>query len=143
VTGWFQNLTGSSASDFLQGGSGADHLIGGGGLDRLDGGGGADTFVFNTAPDGSNVAYIANFGFADGDTLEFDSTSFTALTPGALNANEFVAASEAQTANQHLVFDQNVGKLYYDADGNGAAHQEVIAVFQQIDQLDATHINVT
>jgi hypothetical protein len=39
-----------------------------------------------------------------------------------------------------------VGKLYYDSDGSGAAHQELIAVLQHFDSgnpLDSAHINVT
>ena len=139
-------LHGGTGSDVIQGGLGGDTIAGGGGVDLLDGGVGADTFVFNTAPNGSNVAYIANFSTVEGDTLQLDSTTFTALTPGALSASEFVNAPEAQTASQHLIFDQNVGKLYYDPDGSGAAHQELIAVLQHFDAanpLDNAHINVT
>jgi Ca2+-binding RTX toxin-like protein len=82
--------------------------------------------VFNTALNGSsNVDTINDFDANPSggqDIIYLDRAIFTALTSGTLSAAEFVANTSGNAANaaQHIIFETDTGKLYYDADGNGS-----------------------
>jgi Ca2+-binding RTX toxin-like protein len=44
-----------------------------------------------------------------------------------LNPNAFVAGTQAQDADDRIVYDAATGNLYFDADGNGAGQQVLFA----------------
>ncbi len=121
-------LDGALGNDTLDGGAGNDTLVGGAGNDSLTGGAGLDVFRFTAAPIGSgNVDRIADFSVAD-DRFEFDAAVFAALGgAGALAAGAFVVGSAAADADDRLVYAAGTGRLFYDADGNGAGAQVLIA----------------
>ncbi len=114
------NLSGGGGADTLRGGTGADKLNGGLGLDRLNGGGGADNFVFNTAPASANRDTILDYNVT-ADTIQLENSVFSGLgVAGALIVGKFQTGSAAHDATDRIIYDSANGRLYFDADGNGA-----------------------
>jgi Ca2+-binding RTX toxin-like protein len=119
-------LRGEGGKDALVGGGGDDVLHGGAGSDVLTGGGGGDRFVFDTAPHSSaNMDKITDFVRADGDKIVLEDAVYTALLASgtgnpALLASQFVVGTAATTAEHRIIYNQSQGRLFYDADGNGA-----------------------
>ena len=128
------SLTGAGGADSLSGEVGADHLYGAAGDDLLDGGrdrdtltGGAgdDTFVFDKAPKHANADKIMDF-HSGSDVIELVQAAFAGLAAGPLPGAEFRAAHNVDDAgalqpDQHILYDLDSGRLYYDADGSGPA----------------------
>ncbi|PSJ51068.1 hypothetical protein C7I84_27695 [Mesorhizobium ephedrae] len=116
-------LVGSSAHNAIQGGLGDDIIRGLGSNDTLSGNAGKDAFVFDTALNAANnVDTIVDFSAAD-DTIRLDDAVFAAIgAPGALLSGHFRAnaTGTAQDADDRIVYETDTGKLFYDADGNGA-----------------------
>jgi Ca2+-binding RTX toxin-like protein len=114
-------LAGLGADDILVGGAGNDTLSGGAGVDQLQGQSGMDTYVFD-APLTGEMDNVVDFATAF-DTFQLDALVFSALLPGALNANAFqsAASTEALSTDARVLFDTASGNLYYDADGMGGA----------------------
>jgi Ca2+-binding RTX toxin-like protein len=145
-------LTGSSAANILRGGAGNDTLVGGSGKDTLYGdagndllrggtgndvlygGAGKDLFRFDSALSTSsvpNVDQIKDFVAAD-DTLQLSRAIFTELgtTTGVINAAYFKANTTglATDGNDHIIYETDTGKVFYDADGKGGDASVQIAV---------------
>jgi Ca2+-binding RTX toxin-like protein len=113
-------LRGLGGNDVLFGLDGDDVLIGGGGVDQLNGGAGADTHVFGDALGPTNIDLV--FGFVSGaDRIQLDNAVFTALADGPLPAGAFNLGATASEADDRILYDQATGRLFYDADGTGAA----------------------
>lgn len=114
-------LIGSSGNDILNGYAGNDILKGNAGKDVLIGGAGKDSFVFNKALAG-NMDTIKDFKPVD-DTIKIDNAIFKALaTTGTLKAANFKASTTGNAADSSdfILYETDTGKLFYDADGNGA-----------------------
>jgi Ca2+-binding RTX toxin-like protein len=135
VVGDVENLTLTGAGDIfaigntldnvLIGNAGDNFLNGDAGNDVLTGGAGNDIFGFNsTLNSDTNIDQITDFSAAD-DMISLANAAFTALTVGALASEAFHAGSEANTADERIIYDATTGALIYDADGNadGAAVQ--------------------
>lgn len=136
-------LSGDGGNDVLNGGLGHDTLLGGPGNDVLDGGAGADVltgalgadvFVFDFRPRTATQAdLMTDFDHATGDHIRISRAAFGGFThTGALTAAEFHAgpgAHVAATAAERLIYDSTSGKLWYDADGTGAAAATLVATF--------------
>lgn len=123
-------LIGGSGYDELFGGDGNDILRGGANNDWLEGGAGQDQFRFDTALGSGNIDEILDFAVID-DTIALSQSVFSAITAaGTLTAAAFRAGTAAQDADDRIIYDQAAGKLYYDADGNGAG---AMIQFAQID----------
>lgn len=127
-------LSGLGGLDRLLGGSGNDTLNGGIGSDTLTGGKGIDKFVFDSALGPYNVDTIVDFTVVD-DTIVLDQTVFAKLGLGALSAGAFWGGAAAHDADDRIVFDSATGKLFYDADGSGAAAQVQIALLTVVGTL--------
>ena len=113
-------ITGNSAANSLSGVDGADSLYGKGGNDTLNGGTGTDSFYFDTAIGAGNVDTIQSFSAAD-DTIMLSRTIFSAIAAsGTLAAGAFVLGTAAADADDRILYDSATGKIFYDADGNGA-----------------------
>lgn len=125
-----ENLTGSGFNDALNGNNGANVINGGAGddiikgyagNDTLTGASGDDQFYFNTAP--TNVDLITDFNVAD-DTIALDDAIFTAIGAlGTLAAAAFRAntTGNAADASDRIIYETDLGRLFYDADGTGAS----------------------
>lgn len=126
-------LYGLGGSDTIYGGSGNDRLFGGAGNDVLFGGTGADAFVFNTKLDGSqNVDVTRDFSKIEKDKFHLDSDIFQRMgDSGQVASKYFAVGSYAKTADQHLLYDANSGKLFYDMDGSGASEAVLFAQLQK------------
>ncbi len=124
INGSYRNdrLNGSSGSDLIQGFGGSDTLNGRLGADTLNGGSGKDYFVFDTALDGGNVDTIQDYSVRD-VLIRIENAIFTKLTKTGTLSSSFFRANSGGTAwdsNDYILFDTATGKLYHDADGNGA-----------------------
>ena len=121
-------ITGNASNNLLSGGDGKDTITGAGGHDTLVGGAGADTFRITAALDATkNVALIGDFETGV-DTIALENAVFTRLTTtGKLNTGSFRVFTESPItiggldANDHILYDQTTGHLYYDRDGSGSA----------------------
>jgi Ca2+-binding RTX toxin-like protein len=120
---------GASGNDSIFGGDGNYLIAGGLGNDQLTGNAGADLFRFNsTLSTAANVDTITDFTHAS-DEIQLDDAIFTALTSPWSSAQFKSSASGhvANTTNQHILYDQSTGVLWYDPDGSGAGGQTAFA----------------
>lgn len=113
-------LRGWSGDDVLKGAGGSDKLFGGFGMDVLKGGYGGDLFYFDTALGPTNVDTILDFERGR-DRIVLENSVFKGLAAGALSSGAFAVGNAAADAGDRIVYDQATGKLFYDADGTGAA----------------------
>ena len=120
------SLRGENGNDVLEGGSGNDTLIGGSGNDILTGGSGNDQLVFNSLSDA--VDTITDFA-KNSDLLVFSASGFdNTLTPESiLDESQFAVGSAASNGDQRFIYDDANGNLFFDADGNGAGNQTLVA----------------
>jgi len=128
-----ETLNGLAGNDSLNGGGGNDSLNGGSGNDTLTGGIGADTFVLADARGATNIDRITDF--ARGDRVSISASAYAGLTPGAVNATQFIEARStrapvvAATAATRLIFDRDTGNLFHDPDGTGTqTMQQILSV---------------
>ena len=123
-------LDGGVGNDVLSGGLGNDVLIGGLGNDRLSGGGGLDFFRFTAAPNATtNLDTITDFLSAD-DRIDLDDAAFAGIGAlGQMAAGAFVLGAAAADASDRIIYNQATGKMYFDADGSGAAAAVQFAAF--------------
>ncbi len=138
-------LLGGAGADTLVGGRGNDTLTGGFGPDRLTGGQGADRFFFTDPMEGADQ--ITDFSRQQGDKILLSSDTFAVrfFTPRGVNLSDpisldsrlFVLGSEAQDSNDRLIYNQQNGKLFYDADGKGGMGKVHLATFSNRPALNA------
>ena len=127
-----ENLAGSSFNDSFNGNNGVNEIFGGTGNDAIRGNlgndvlwgqAGNDLFIFLTAPNAAtNVDKIMDFAVID-DAIWLENAVFTALgAAGALAAAAFKsnATGLASDASDRIIYENDTGKLFYDADGTGA-----------------------
>jgi Ca2+-binding RTX toxin-like protein len=128
-------LWGMGGGDTLDGGAGRDTLFGGGGADLIEtgrgrdtvsGGGGADDFLYASAPARANIDHITDFA-RRADQFLLDDLAFGSLGT-AVTEGEFVRGTAALDRNDRLIYDRDTGRLWYDADGNGAGAKALIAI---------------
>lgn len=120
-------LVGGAGSDVLRGGAGNDLLRGGTGNDTLTGESGADIFRFDTAIS-ANIDKITDFNATvQHDRIQLENSIFTKLAAGTLGSANYVEGTGALDANDYVIYEPASGKLYYDADGNGAGAKVQIA----------------
>ena len=135
-------VEGMAGADRLYGGGGNDVLSGGAGRDTMTGGAGADAFRFagNSAADGG-FDTITDFVHGT-DHIEIERYYFGAIqtVSGPIAASEFTTGAAATTPDQHLIYNQANGVLYYDADGSGAGARVAIAHLVGNPVLDAADI---
>lgn len=113
-------LRGMIGDDVLHGGAGSDSIYGGQNLDRLTGGAGADGFYMDELY--FNVLFfdtITDFTSGD-DTIFLDRSKYTEISAGTLSQDAFVVGTEAQDAEDRIIYDAETGKIFYDPDGTGA-----------------------
>jgi len=121
-----QDAKGNSAKNIIQGNSGNNFLSGKDGNDTLIGGYGYDQFIFDTKLNAlNNVDVISDFTPSE-DKIVLSSSIFKKST-GANKADFFsVYGVDAITKDTRILYDQNKGLLYYDADGNKSTYKPVL-----------------
>ncbi|MFI0849237.1 hypothetical protein [Mesorhizobium sp. IMUNJ 23232] len=114
------DLTGNEFGQQIIGNDGDNRIDGKGGNDTIQTGLGNDIVVFSAALDGSTDK-ITDFIVTD-DQIALDSSIFTALSVGALDASAFKDnILSARDADDKIIYNSNTGSLFYDADGLGGA----------------------
>ena len=110
-------ISGNTANNIIDGGAGNDVLWGNGGSDTMTGGLGEDSFAFTDLD--FDVDTVKDFTQGtDNILLTFDGLTFNGAG-GSLSAANFAFGTVATTADQHILYDQATGSLYYDYDGVG------------------------
>jgi Ca2+-binding RTX toxin-like protein len=145
------NLFGLGGNDMLLGGDGVDQLNGGdgndtlsGGLarDTLTGGLGADHFLFDFIPTGAALAdRVLDFSTAEGDLISLSSAIFSVIGT-SVDAGEIVVGTTALDSDDYLIFNPGNGRLYFDADGNGAGAAMAIVSIDLITTLSASDFEI-
>ena len=135
-------LYGGSGKDGLNGGGGEDQLFGNGGRDVLDGGkgsdqlnggGGTDKYDFTEKP-GDGVDAIVKF--EAGEQLRLDSAAFKHTgAHGTLKAKYFYAGAHAHDSNDHILYQQSTGKVFYDSNGDAAGGRTLFAILDNTPHL--------
>ncbi|MBX3576749.1 MAG: calcium-binding protein [Rhizobiaceae bacterium] len=120
-------LIGNKGRDTLKGDAGNDKLEGGLGRDLLWGGAGRDAFVFKSPATAANADTIYDFNRRD-DTIQVDNAVFKKIgANGTLKAAAFKLGKVASDADDRIIYDRATGKVFYDADGDGAQKQVHLA----------------
>ncbi len=131
-------LGGSKGYDLLQGREGNDRIAGNGGLDSVVGGAGSDRFYLENNADSKDI--IGDFN-PNEDFIFVRAADFNGLAPNAfISADQFTTGTGATTANQRIIYNQNTGELFYDADGSGGGAQVQIATLLSNPTLGAERI---
>jgi Ca2+-binding RTX toxin-like protein len=116
-------LSGDRGHDTVRGGAGNDVVKGGLGKDHLFGDDGNDAFLFDSAAGSGNLDRLGDFRPVD-DVIRLDDTVFkwTGQTLGALPSSAFKVIGNGQQvdANDHILYNENTGVIFYDVDGNKA-----------------------
>ena len=118
-------IIGSAGLNKIDGFGGNDWIFGGEGKDRISGGAGADRFYFSHTSL-THADKITDFSVID-DSIFLDRSVFTAIADGQLNASAFHVGTAAHDADDRIIYDQTIGYIYYDADGNGAGEAVLVA----------------
>jgi Ca2+-binding RTX toxin-like protein len=141
-------LIGGAGTDALGGGAGNDRLDGGAGADQLSGGADADVFVFTSLPGAGDADTVSDFAGTD-DRLAFVASAFAGLgAAGPLDPSRFASAATFAsvdtegTVDSLLKYETTTGRLYYDADANGAGAAVLVATLTGAPAVVAGDIDV-
>jgi Ca2+-binding RTX toxin-like protein len=85
---------------------------------------------------------ISDVSGAD-DMVELDRSVFGALGRGTLGVDSFVTGTSAKDAEDRIIYDSATGRIYYDADGNGAGAQVLFAQVAAATALTSVDFLVT
>jgi Ca2+-binding RTX toxin-like protein len=130
-------ITGNGAKNTLSGGDGKDKLNGGLNADILTGGSGGDAFVFKNKLGSGNVDTITDFGNGN-DAIDLAKSIFKGIgSKGALKTKYF-ANGHAKDGNDHIVYKQGNGKVFYDKNGDKAGGMTLFAKVDPGTHLDHT-----
>lgn len=129
-------IYGESGNDELFGGAGDDTLEGGTGNDILTGGAGNDLFVF-TQFGADNVDTITDFQVGDKIGLNREELFGSIENEGALDPSAFRYGTQAQDADDRILYQSFTGKIFYDVDGVGGADPVLFAQVEPGTALNA------
>ncbi|MEB3339597.1 MAG: hypothetical protein VKJ25_02245, partial [Okeania sp.] len=118
-------LFGNNGNDILTGGNGNDKLNGGEGEDILTGGNGKDSFIFDDF-NKTETDEITDFILGE-DKLILDKSAFKVIKSskgkGFSRQREFAVvddAADVASSRAFIVYNENSGELFYNANGNKA-----------------------
>lgn len=119
-------LLGGKFVDRFDGGADNDKLTGGLAKDILTGGTGLDQFIFNSKTECGDT--ITDFTVID-DTILLKASAFGGLPKGTLSSAAFHASTTglAHDASDRFIYETDVDKLWYDANGNAAGGRILVA----------------
>ena len=75
----------------------------------------------------TNRDVITDFNHVD-DTIKLSHAFFKGMGTGHLKADFFFVGAAAHDADDHIIYNDATGALYYDSDGTGAHAQVLFAV---------------
>ena len=130
------NGTGNALANAITGNAGSNLLSGGAGHDFLVGGAGADSFVFDVKPGKASADTIGDFE-AGIDRILLDADIFRKVGGDGVLKAKFFALGHAGDGNDHVIYKEQSGKLYYDSDGDGSKHGKLIAILDHAPSLDS------
>jgi Ca2+-binding RTX toxin-like protein len=133
----YNHIFGTTGVDTLIGTAVADEFHGSAGADVMSGGAGKDAFRFESALNGE-VDIITDFNPVN-DKFRLDDAVFSSLAVGQLQANQFRIGTQALDADDRIIYDQERGSLFYDADGSGAGAMVKFATLQDANGANLTH----
>jgi hypothetical protein len=137
------NLRGDKLANDLRGDDGNDTIEGGLGRDTLYGQLGNDVFVFRTALGSANYDVIKDFTPGQ-DKIHLDNAVMSVLgsKTGGLGSQFHSApgATKGADANDHIIYNETTGKLYYDSNGKLAGGLSLIAVIEGSPTLAVTDL---
>lgn len=113
----------------IYGGTGTNLISGGEGNDQLLGGTDSDTFLFDQTAGTENADTIDSFTVGE-DAIALDASIFSAIDS---STDFFTIGTEATTADQHILFDEATGNLYYDADGSGSEAAQLVVTIETVE----------
>lgn len=116
------HLYGDAGKDTIKGDAGNDTIYGGLGKDKLTGGAGRDVFAFDKALGGNNVDTITDFN-PSADAIWLSHKVFHGVSKGVLPEAAFAYGHFATSLETRVIYDQNTGELFFDADGTGSGGQ--------------------
>lgn len=125
--GGSDELIGHPGDDEIHGGDGRDRIWGGQDHDTLWGDAGNDQFRFNSleAKDSDTI-----MDFQRGkDKIGLDIRIYTDLAGGLTDEN-VVFGSKALDADDHVLYDADTGRLFYDSNGDGAGGRVLLATLE-------------
>lgn len=134
-------LTGSKIDNHITGSTGNDTLDGGLGNDTLTGGAGNDNFKFTSKLSTTNFDTISDFSSAD-DTIQLSKKIFKAVSKGFTADNLLIVGDHTADTNDYIIYDQTIGKLYYDVDGSGVKVAVEFAVLTGVDTVSASDFSI-
>ena len=120
------SLVGGAGQDSLVGDVGKDNLSGGLGQDTLVGGEGADIFLFAVLVDRSSEDQIVDFE-SGVDLIGLDVDARSSLELGSLSAANFLLGANARDRDDHILYVEATGRLFFDRDGSASAAKVLIA----------------
>jgi serralysin len=112
-----ESIVGSRHGDSITGNNLANALSGWHGSDTLTGGLGDDVFRFVDSLSTTGIDQICDFAIG-GDLIALSMAVFSAIDV-RLDATEFQLGA-ADDAGDRIIFNQIIGQIFYDADGDGA-----------------------
>ena len=128
-------LLGGGGKDKLRGDDGNDVLNGGKQNDKLTGGSGKDSFVFSDKLGSHNVDTITDF--SNGDVIDLDHSIFKGIGGGGtLKGKYFVVGNKAKDGNDHIIYKQGKGEVFYDKNGDKAGGMTLFAKVDKGTHLD-------
>jgi Ca2+-binding RTX toxin-like protein len=133
-------LLGGSGNDLFVGNAGRDRLTGGSGLDTLVGGSGQDSFFFQSP----NLGLDQIQDFQSGvDQILIRAQGFgVGLEQGLLPEARFVLGSQALDAGDRFLYNDETGRLVFDANGSEPGGRSAIAVLTNTPNLTASDIRI-
>ena len=123
-----------AGDDTITGSKFNDTIAGFDGSDTLKGGKGKDLFLFNTEFGANNVDTLKDFSHKD-DTIGIDHTLIGA-DAGKVKSKYFVIGTKAADKNDHVIYNDQNGKLYLDPDGKGHEDQILVAILKHHPTID-------
>ncbi|MDY6803227.1 MAG: calcium-binding protein [Cyanobacteriota bacterium] len=146
--GGSDKLLGNKGNDTLTGGNGKDQLNGGKGEDVLTGGKGKDFFIFTHI---KQTDEITDFVLGQ-DQIVLDKSAFKRLKSSKGKSfsrkGEFAVvddAAEVASSKAFIVYNENSGELFYNANGNKAGFGAGGGLFAKLDsapKLGATDFRI-
>jgi len=129
--GGADSIEGGAGDDSLFGSAGADTLRGGAGVDRLQGGVGNDIFVYGGAGEGGDQLSLFEIGL---DRIALSASGFFggAVAEGAdleaLGRFQINDTGLAVGALAQFIYESDVGRLWFDANGDAAGGRAAMVV---------------